>query len=271
MIYDLQKDILEATKYVSGFVNNEDKYVISASMVANDPLQNYLSIIHGKIDGNKIDDTHLGSVFHKGMEEIMGAKVGETSYVYAVEHSMHKELSNGWILSGTADLILEPTPGNFEIRDYKLTKNYAHKMFLKEKYTHSYTKQLQVLESLFREGENRSANLINNVTLVCDYFIKDAKAIEYEKSYRPEEVPNKEGTEDIRAAEVTLMEVVAITDTLQSYIESATIPPECKDLWIRNVKGNIIRTRCQLYCSYNSVCPYYDNNTHQAANRIASW
>jgi len=141
MIYNLEKDIVDATRYVSGYKNDEDNYVISASMVANEPLQNYLSIIHGKIDGNTIDDTHLGSIFHKGMEEIMAAKIGETSYDYATEHSMHMTLSNGWILSGTADLILEPTPGNFEIRDYKLTKSYAHKMFKKERYSHSYTKQ----------------------------------------------------------------------------------------------------------------------------------
>jgi len=109
------------------------------------------------------------------------------------------------------------------------------------------------------------------VTLICDYFIKDAKAIEFEKSFRPEVVPNKEGTEEVRAAMTTLMQVVAITDSLQGYIEAGEIPPECKDLWIRNVKGKTVRTRCQLYCSYNSVCPYYDNNTHQAVNRLVNW
>ncbi len=271
MIFDLEKDIVNSTKYVSGYKNDEDKYTISASMVANEPLQNYLSIIHGKINGDTIDDTHLGSVFHRGMETIMQERGEEgTSPVWATEYSMYVTLSNDWILSGTADLILEPTPGNFEIRDYKLTKSYAHKMFLKEKYSHSYTKQLQVLEALFREGENRP-EVIENITLVCDYFLKDAKAIEYEASFRPEVIPDKAGTEDIRASEVTLMEVVEITNVLQAYIEAGEIPPICKDRWPRNIKGQIIPTRCALYCGYKNVCPHYNPDTRQEVSRLVNW
>ncbi len=271
MIYNLEKDILEATKYTSGYVNREDKYVISASMIGKEPLQNYLSILHGKIEADRVNDATLGSVFHKGMEEIMGAKVGEDEQIYAVEHSMHVELSNGWILSGTADLITEPTRGNFEIRDYKLTKDYAHKMFMKEKFNHDYTKQLQVLEALFRRGTARPVLINGPITLVCDYFIKDAKAINYEKSHRPEQVPNVVGTKDVNASDVTLAEAVKITDSLQSYIESGEVPPECKDNWTRNIKGVTIPTKCELYCSHKNHCPYYNPGTRNSVNLLANW
>jgi len=275
-MYDLGKDILSATAYKSGYVNDDDDYVISASMVANDPLQNYLSILHGKVESAKVDDSTLGSVFHLGMEDIMHTKRGhdiadgERSTIWGIEHSMHTKLSNGWILSGTADLIIEPTTNNFEIRDYKLTKNYAHKMFSKDKYNHSYTKQLQVLEALFREGDGRPTE-IENVTLICDYFLKDSKAINYEPTHTPEVIPNKEGTEDMRAAEVTLAEVVAITDSLQGYLEGGEVPEICKDRWIRNVKGVTVPTRCALYCSHNNHCPYYDPNTRTSVNRLSGW
>ncbi len=276
-MYDLEKDILKATAYKSGYVNKDDKYVISASMIGKEPIQNYLSLLHGKVEADKVNDATLGSIFHRGMEDIMMDKqlddVGEkdSSIIWGIEHSMHVELSNGWILSGTADLVVEPTLNHFEIRDYKLTKGYAHTMFLKEKYGHDYTKQLQALEALFREGNKKPKVIEGQINLVCDYFIKDAKAIEFEVSHRPELVPNKEGTDDMRAAEITLAEIVAITDSLQGYLEGGEVPPACTDLWIRNVKGVIVPTKCVLYCSHNKVCPYYNADTRQATNRLAGW
>jgi len=273
MIYDLEKDILKATAYKSGYVNEEDKYVISASMVAKEPLQNYLSIVYGKVEADSFNDATLGSVFHRGMEIIMHEKRrtdDEPGIVWGIEHSMDVELSNGWVLSGTADLILQPIPGHFEIRDYKTTKAYAHTMFKKDVHNHDYTKQLQVLEALFREGNSRPA-IIGSVTLVCDYFIKDAKALEFEKSHRPEVVPNRMGTEDVNASNVLLGEIVEITNKLQEHIEGATLPLKCKDTWPRKVKGHTIHIRCQLYCSHNKVCPYYDATTRTSVDRISAW
>ncbi len=275
-MYDLKKMVLDATAYVSGYINKDDKYVISASMVGKEILQNYLSILHGKIESSEISDMTLGSVFHKGMEDIARDKqledVGEkdSSTIWGIEHSMYVDLPNGWVLSGTADLITEPTPGNFEIRDYKLTKSFSHKKFLEDKYNSDYTTQLQVLEALFREGNNRP-EVIENVDLICDFFVKDAKAINYELTHRPEYIPRKKGTEDMRAAEVTLAEVVAITDSLQAYLESGEIPPECTDKWKRNIKGNIINTKCAFWCSHNKHCPYYDPSTRSSVNKLVGW
>ena len=71
MAFDLKKLIVDGTQYESGYVNEDDDYVISASMVGKDPLQNYLSIIHGKTAENEVTDATLGTVFHRGMEELV--------------------------------------------------------------------------------------------------------------------------------------------------------------------------------------------------------
>jgi len=101
--------------------------------------------------------------------------------------------------------------------------------------------------------------------------MKDSKAPEYEPIHKPTQVPNKIGTEDMNSTEVTLAEVVAITDSLQTYIESGQIPPQCSDVWIRNVKGKSVRTRCEFYCSHGKagLCPHYQrSDIMQVQNKI---
>ncbi len=256
-MYDLGKLITDKTQYRSGYTPppGEDRYVISASMVANDMLQNYLTLVYKKVPEDHISDATLGTIFHKGMEQIIYESLNEPP-MWA-ETSMHTILSNDWVLSGTADLIVMPEPGIFEIRDYKLTKNYTLKMMKKNMDMHSYTKQLQVLEALWRETGAAGYEIVGNITLVCDYFMKDSKAPEYEPVHKPTQVPNKIGSEDMNSTEVTFGEVVAITDSLQTYIESGQMPGECQDTWVRNVKGRTVHTRCEFYCGHSAVCPYH--------------
>ena len=275
-MFNLKKILLHATEYKSGYVNDEDKYVISASMVAKEPLQNYLSIIHGKVHELEINDATLGSIFHKGMEQIVRDHWeynDEKKNIIGIERSLYKELTNGWILSGTADLMINNGNGKFTIRDYKLSKTYALKMIKKNISTHDYTKQLQVLEALFRNNDNdKSYDVIEgDIELIVDFFAKDAKAIEMEPTYTPLTVPNKRGTEDMNATEVTFAEIIQITDSLQGYLESGTIPSACKDVWWRNVKGKNIPTRCALYCSHKDICPHYDNSKRDQINRLSNW
>jgi len=141
-MYNLGKLITDKTQYKSGYTPgiDEDRYVISASMVANDMLQNYLTLVYGKVPEDHITDTTLGTVFHKGMESIiLDSMISPDTPPMWSELSMHTVLSNDWVLSGTADLIIMPEPGIFEIRDYKLTKNYTLKMMKKNMAGHSYT------------------------------------------------------------------------------------------------------------------------------------
>ena len=149
-MFNLKEEILEKTKYVSGYLNQEDKYVISASMVAKEPLQNYLSIIHGNIENTEVDDTTLGSVFHLGLERLV-TEDANTS-VIGVEQNYSHELPNGWIFSGTADLVtFDIEDITHRIRDYKLTKSYAVTQFKKDPVSHQYTTQLNSLEYLAKK------------------------------------------------------------------------------------------------------------------------
>ena len=178
-------------------------------------------------------------------------------------------------MSGTADLITITTEDRVEVHDYKLTKNYTRKMMVKEPHSHTYTKQLQVLDALVHEnmGEIGISAINGSITLIADFFLKDSKAINNESTHNPLQAPNKVGTEDMNATEVLFGEVITITDSLQSYIESGQVPPQCADTWPRSVKGKVVHTRCELYCSHGkaNVCPHYKPSTGQTVSRLTNW
>jgi len=273
--FNLKREIIAGTQYVSGYENTEDKYVISASMVGNDPLQNYLTIIHGKQVDVEISDATLGTIFHLGMEELMVRRVREAnSPVIGVEKSMHMELPNGWIMSGTADLVTKQDAATLNIHDYKLTKTYALKMLKSSLSSHNYSKQMRVLKTLLKnEVDNSVIKKYKNINMKIEIFVKDSKAVNFEPVLTTVDVPNANGADDAAASEVLIAEVVQITDSLQSYIEGGTIPPICEDRWPRKVKDKVIPTRCAFYCSHGKagLCPHYNPSTRQEATRLANW
>ena len=271
MKFNTEKVVLAGTKYERGFEPPEDAYVISASMIGKEPLQNYLSILYGTQDQDVISDNTLGSVFHRGMQEIVldtiktGAGDGEEHVL--VEHNMHMILPNEWYLSGTADLIIRHADGTSRIEDHKLTKSYALKMIKKGLANHDYTQQLQGLDLLnwnenpFPEESKVQSELVINV------FCKDAKAIDKEPTFTPILAPNE-------SIMNTKEKIVEITNSLQSYIEAGEIPPVCPDVWLRKLKnGTTIPTKCALYCSHGKagICPHYKPDTREAAARLTNW
>ncbi len=272
-MFNTEKLIKKATQYKRGFTPPDDAYVISASMIAKDPLQNYLTILHGNsstID-QPIDDSDLGTLFHKGMEQVVLAEKdqGETNpdEHILVEHTMHKKLKNGWFLSGTADLIIRRTDGTSDIEDHKLTKTYALKMIKKDLNNHDYTVQLQALDLLNWNENPYPIEKKLQSTLVINVFCKDAKAIDKEPTFTPVTAPNT----DLQNFEER---VVEITDSLQAYIEEGEIPPKCTDVWLRKLKnGTTISTKCALYCSHGKagVCPYYQPDTRESVARLTNW
>lgn len=297
MSFDLKKMVLDGIKYEKDYVKEDGNYVISASMIGREPIQNYLTIVHGTIDDEEIGDTTLGSVFHKGMETIALEYMqtiddhNPDEPVIQPEEGFSYQLENGWWVEGTADLVNTSDALAFQIRDYKLTKKYAHTMFKKEKHSHNYTKQLQTLEALFRKELEKQGMEPTSVELICDFFLKDAKAAEYQPSHEPEVVPNKLGQAYVprlldeegnvvseeqiamSAEDVVFEEIIEKTNELQRYLESGEIPPACEDKWIRNVKGKILPTKCVLYCSHGKagLCPHYDAKSRQSVERLANW
>lgn len=270
MNFNTEEAILVQTKYERGFEPPADAYVISASMVAKDPLQNYLTILYGTQAETEITDSTLGSVFHRGMEEIVKEekkKIPEDKEHIFVEASMNMKLANGWYLSGTGDIIIRRPDGTSDIEDHKLTKAYALKMIMKDLPNHDYTKQLQVLDLLnYKMNPYPFKDKVQS-KLTINVFCKDAKAIDKEKTFTPVIVPNA----DLIALE---QEIVEKTSALQAYIEEGEIPPACPDVWLRKLKnGTTIPTKCALYCSHGKagVCPHYQPNTREAVARITNW
>ncbi len=275
MTFSTEKAIKKETQYKRGFNPPNNEYVISASMVAKEPLQNYLTILYGNLEtlNQPIDDSDLGSVFHKGMEQIILAEKeridinGKENEHVLCEHTMHKKLINGWYLSGTADLIIRRKDGTSDIEDHKLTKTYALKMIKKDILSHDYTVQLQVLDLLnwhenpYDEDKKIQSNLAINV------FCKDAKAINKEVTFTKVTAPNAQ-LENLESS------IVEITSSLQAYIEEGEIPPKCEDIWLRKLKnGTTIATKCALYCSHGKAnhCPYYESTTRESVNRLINW
>jgi len=256
MPFNLEQKIIDNTQYKSKYTKREGEYVISASMVGKDLLQNYLSIIYGNHKNEKIDDTVLGTIFHNGLETMM--KKGDPEATLYPEYALSKKLKNGWMVTGTTDLLVS-TGDHYEIRDYKLTKQYALKMIKKDLHNHPYSKQLNVLNFLLG---NRTGTV-----LWLDIFTKDAKAIENENSYEAINVP-------LVDRETMEKEIIEETTKLQEYIESGEIPEQCEDVWIRKLKnGTTIPTKCALYCSHGKagLCPYYQPTTRESVKRIANW
>ena len=267
MRHTVKDIIIGATQYKSGYDKRNNEYVISASMLGKEPLQNYLSIVYGTQHEDEITDATLGTIFHRGMETIVQDKVKKDENTVGVpwmepELSMNMPLGNGWVLSGTADLVNEVFMNHVEIHDYKLTKSYALKMYNKEKVTHPYTKQMHALELLWNHQNGAKKE---RVDLLIEYFLKDAKALDFEKTHQTIVVPT------LASPDVFVQQIVEQTNSLQAYIEAGEVPPQCADTWPRNSKGVIRHTRCELYCSFGKagLCPHYSPNTRTTVNRLA--
>jgi len=240
---DLEKIILEETKYIGSDIKNS----ISASQVTTEPLQQYLKWKYGNIEDDKVGQNTLGSILHLGMEQILKEKSALTEY------SMEYKLWNDWTITGTADLIVDGA-----IYDYKFTKEYSRKMWLKDKENHQYTIQLNTLRYLWKQ---LPSDIKTEPKMYIVWFIKDAK--QGEPTMIIDEVPLIKHIEDI---------LIDATNELRQWVENDIEPPVCKDKWTRKIKGNTVHTKCMYYCSYNKVCPHYNpdsyNNKRASINNL---
>jgi len=249
MSINIEEMIINETQYEPTIID-EKSYHISASMIGKDPLQNFLTIVHGRTNRTRFDDATFGTVFHKGLEAIFKDK----DYM-ETEHSMIRRLNDDWVITGTADLMIynENDSNCREIHDFKTAKNYTVKMFEKEASSHQYTKQLNTLAWIWSDDP---------VDLYVDFFIKDAQMIKAEPVFKQVKVPYYNIKEELEQ----------VTSELQEHIENGTIPEKCQDTWIRKTKDKVIPMKCEFYCDHgkNGVCPYYKQSVHKSANKIAS-
>ena len=240
------------------YAGKQEAKKISASQCGAPLLQLYLSQTCLAVDGpNKFSKATIGSIAHRGMEELIEGEHLEK------EIAMERMLSNGWKITGTSDLIDHE---NKVVIDYKFEMNYAYRMHFKEGPDSPYNMQGACYSWLCHDKD--PLGIVTNL----DYefhlmsFITDHSPI---KKDHPAE-----------AIQVTQMPIydnllfeskmLAKTNELEHAINSKTPPVECDDVWWRSVNGIKVRTRCEYYCKYKDVCPYVTKHSSAKA-RVASW
>ena len=232
---------------------------ISASQLGNDLLQLYLAkTTTQEEEVFEVGQAELGSIFHLGMETAAKQLMQDPdSNILHVEHSMVKELPNGWFLTGTIDLISKEGD-KVVLSDHKLTKSYASKMIkeaIRKNQPNSYITQLNAYRLMYDE----------NAEMQLEIFCKDQNILKNEPAYEQIQVPVLNGIEQT---------AVDITNKLQEHIDNETIPEQCSDLWWRKIKGISKPTRCDNYCSVKNSCPYYkkhNSSPHSIARNISNW
>jgi len=239
--------------------NHKGEKTISGSQLGKDTLQIYLNLKYPNRDTEafKVTQASLGSIFHLGMEKAI--EMMNEGHKTEVEVSM--PLMAGWMLTGTVDMI-EFVDGEPVLHDYKLTKIYKGKMLRKEfanfVTTDAYALQLNAYSVMFDEEKHRA----RKTKMILDMFYKDANELKGENAYEPIDVPFMSATDIIVLANEKVME-------LEKYLNSDSVPPECEDKWIRKTRtGEVIKTRCELYCDVKNVCPYYNNHGKSTLEKV---
>ncbi|NPA45137.1 MAG: hypothetical protein GXO49_06375 [Chlorobi bacterium] len=236
------KKIIEKTQYKGN--NDPNVKQISASQFGDELLQIWLRYKYGVIPNEKFTQSTLGSLVHIGIQEIV-----KHEPEIEVEKDVLVKFSNGWTLSGSIDIV-----DNKEkvIYDIKVTTNYTLENILKNK-DHNYIWQLSVYRYLMKE----LTGIDYNTKLLM--ILKDGNEFDNRKQASTPhfEIVNIE-PKTYSDIESKFNEIV---DKLELHEEIGSYPEQCKDLWIRKLKnGKIIKKKCEIYCSYKDVCPYYKKN-----------
>ena len=234
--------LLSATGY-SGH-KDKGKKIISASSLGNEMLALYLDYKHGKQEDTKFEASNLGSVFHVGAEEIFKNEPN-----VELETRLEYELSNGWIVSGSIDMILH----EFEmIVDWKVSTENSLKKIKSEGLNNGYALQLAVCKFLVHKNYNK------------DYegalAFLDKKASYFKP--KPTEVMNYLEVQTHMYDDIEEL-LIEKTNTLQEFIDNDMEPPKCVDLFPYKPKGLGGRTlpmKCIHWCSYNKNCKHYNED-----------
>ena len=240
-------DYLRKYKFYKG---TQEPKKISASQCGAPLLQLYLSQTCEVVDGpNSFTKATNGSIFHLGMEYMMKDIYDDL----AVEVAMERMLPNDWKITGTSDAV---DHAEKVVIDYKNEMNYAYKMHLKEGPDASYNMQGAAYSWL--DGHDYDFHIMS--------FISDHSPI---KKDHPAEAIQVTHVPTYKNADFEKI-MVEKTNELERHIKSGIAPAECQDVWWRVVNGKKIKTRCEFYCKFSSVCPYYSTMSKTTA-RVASW
>lgn len=220
------KNLIEKMSVYVG--SSEPKNVSVTEVAGGEVLQAYL---RRKATPNpmEIGDNTLGSIFDAGIRSyIKDCKDVDRNRKMEAGERTSIQLNNGWKLSGEADTLVRDGNGEIvEIRDTKLTKQYAKKSILEDK-LHPYRIQLNLYRLLYAP----------NAKMYLDVFIKDSNPLKGTKVYEQIEV------QKINDFELETM-CFNFSNKLESQLAKHTIF-ECSETW-----GG---RRCEMYCSYSMAC-----------------
>jgi len=220
------------------------KKQISASQLGNDDLQLYLKYMHGGKDGAEFEANTFGSIYHLGAEKAFaGIPDVET------EMSMKYMLPNGWLVTGSVDLILHKYK---VIADHKTTTATSIASTIKDGKNSSYGLQMAVYKLLL--SKERNLHDYSAVLPMVDKSFSYFKKNKYNQlTFVDMETFSVEDTERL---------LVEKTNRLQEFIDLGQEPAECANLfWYGPKGGKRKRMRCIHYCDQSNNCPYYKDST----------
>ena len=236
----IEKTLVEAAKY-SG--NQEPgKKQISASQLGDDDLQLYLKYMHGGKDSETFEANTFGSIYHLGAAEAF-KDVEDTE----VESPLSYMLPNGWLVTGSMDLILH----KFKIiADHKTTTATTITNVIKDGKNAGYSLQMGAYKLLVAKnyGHTDYEAVLPVVDKTFSYFKKANK-------YNQLTFINVE-TYSLEDIEQMLIDK---TNRLQDYIDLGQEPPECSNVFPYSPgKGQRMkRMRCIHYCDQAGNCTAY--------------
>ena len=240
MEIEIEKLLINRTKYQGNAEPN--RKAISASEFGSEMLQIWLRQKYGVIENKEFTQSTLGSIMHLGVQELLK---DEYDCEVECEICMNDE---DWMLTGSIDLLNDK-----EIIDIKVTKSYTMQKVLEDP-NHQYVWQLSVYRYLMWviEGKVLDTKLL--------FLFKDG-GVDFRNmttipSFKLVEIEPK----SFKEVEGKFNEIV---NELKRYDELNLKPPQCKDLWFRKTKDGSIPMKCEYYCGYKNVCPYYKVNPNK--------
>jgi len=236
-LQQITEKILDNTQYNG----NKEPGVkaISASEFGSDLLQIYLRHKYGVIDNDKFGQDTLGTLVHIGLQSLF-----ENQPSILIEPKFEHKFDNDWKATGSIDIL---NLKDSEIIDIKVTKQYTIKKIL-ENGNHSYRWQLSVYKYLVEKEYN--VNFDTKLLLILKDGGYNFRKSAIEPSIELLDIEPKSNTE----VEDKFYE---ITKQIEEYNKLDEYPPICNDLWWRKTKSGSIPVRCEQYCSYKDLCPYY--------------
>lgn len=240
----IRSTILDAIQYSGNKEPGKKKF--SASMTGNTTLMNYLFYKNGSTDSNKIDVSEMGSVGHIGTEIIFGKKEN-----CSVEYPLKEyTLSNGWIITGTADLLIHDLEQGV---DWKWSTSTTISKAKKEGKYNGYSIQQAVYRFLYYKETGKLYKMGLGIWDKGNSHFKDNK------------------NEVLELIQLDLMSIEEIedlllrkTNELQEYIDLDQEPAECnsEEKWLYRRKGKPTRPmRCLYYCSQAANCKHLSDRS----------